>query len=198
MTMLKRTRKGFTLIELMIVVAIIGILAAVAVPAFIKYIKDSKTAEAKENIGTISNGALAYYQSEHALSADGLEVFTRSYPWSADNLAVPAIALTAPGTKTDPTAVVGDWNKRPWTDLKFSVSKPFYYQYNYIPASGSSREDNKSFVAYAVASLSTVTPDSCFSIVGRSSETEPVIGAIVDIHALNAACTAPTVANTII
>ncbi len=65
--MIKKLRKkeGFTLIELMIVVAIIGILAAVAIPAFINYVKRSKTSEAFENLRAMFLGASSYYQLEH-------------------------------------------------------------------------------------------------------------------------------------
>ena len=54
-------KKGFTLIELMIVVAIIGILAAVAVPAFLNYITKSKTAEAPSLLKNLSEGEVAFF-----------------------------------------------------------------------------------------------------------------------------------------
>ena len=54
-------RSGFTLVELMIVVAIIGVLAAIAIPRFETYQLKSKTAEVKSNIGAIRVAEEAYY-----------------------------------------------------------------------------------------------------------------------------------------
>lgn len=54
-------KSGFTLIELMIVVAILGILAAIAIPAFVTYVRRSKSAEAVTNIDNMFKLAAAYY-----------------------------------------------------------------------------------------------------------------------------------------
>lgn len=57
-----RTRKGgFTLIELMIVVAIIGILAAIAIPNFLKFQLRSKTGEAKTNLAALRTAEEGYF-----------------------------------------------------------------------------------------------------------------------------------------
>ncbi|MBS0156931.1 MAG: prepilin-type N-terminal cleavage/methylation domain-containing protein [Nitrospira sp.] len=55
-----RKQEGFTLIELMIVVAIIGILAAIAIPNFVAYQAKSKQSEAKVSLGAIFTSAVAY------------------------------------------------------------------------------------------------------------------------------------------
>ncbi|MBI4209272.1 MAG: prepilin-type N-terminal cleavage/methylation domain-containing protein [Deltaproteobacteria bacterium] len=55
-----KDKKGFSLVELMVVVAIIGILAAIAVPNFLNYQRKSKLSEVRANLGGIRTAEIAY------------------------------------------------------------------------------------------------------------------------------------------
>lgn len=63
---MRRIQAGFTLIELMIVVAIIGLLAAIAIPNFLKFQARSKQSEAKANLKGFYTAEKAYYQNSDA------------------------------------------------------------------------------------------------------------------------------------
>ena len=60
----KKTERGFTLIELMIVIAIIGILAAIAIPQFSKYRQRSYNAAAADDVRNATTAQEGYYVDE--------------------------------------------------------------------------------------------------------------------------------------
>ena len=64
-----RSKLGFTLLELLIVVIIIGILAAVALPGFGRMVRRSRTAEAQNVVGSMLTAEFLYYQERRSFAS---------------------------------------------------------------------------------------------------------------------------------
>jgi prepilin-type N-terminal cleavage/methylation domain-containing protein len=157
---IKRLMAGFTLVELMIVVVILGILAAVAIPAFTRYVKRSKTSEATGNLAKIYQGEVSYFQA----SAERQN--------RATFISATANPSGTPGTGKF-TADVASWNVGEWRDIGFSLDTGSYYQYS---AAASASE----FTATAVGDLDGDGVHSTFQRVGITAGGE-IQGAAVTI-----------------
>lgn len=97
-------KQGFTLIELLVSIAIIGILAAIALPAFLNQANKARMAEAKTTVGAINRSQQAY-RINHPVFADsfselgiGLPTVTENYSYTiSTNQGDEAIVLTQSG-----------------------------------------------------------------------------------------------------
>ena len=131
-----RNENGFTLIELMIVVAIIAILAVVAVPQFTKYMKNAKTAEATEMLDLIKKGSASYYSTKAVAKDTGANVYCQ-YP--ATHATTPTgVSCCDPQNDADDDercdAKPQNWNDNTWAALKFAITDAHYFQYSYTSA----------------------------------------------------------------
>ena len=61
-------RRGFTLVELMVVIVIVALMAAIAVPLYINYIKDTRRSEGANGLSAVATAQTTYYQRNGAYS----------------------------------------------------------------------------------------------------------------------------------
>jgi len=122
-------KHGFTLIEMMIVVAILGILAAVAVPAFVSYMRRAKTSEATLMIERMWMGAHKYFEQEHVIRGVVTTWIVHTLPGTAGP--TPALSALKDEKLKASTYLSSFTQNRNWEAIDFGMTDNFYYAYTF-------------------------------------------------------------------
>lgn len=149
-----RAAGGFTLVELMIVVVILGVLAAIAVPAFTRYVKRSKTSEATGNVSRIYIGQVAYYN----LSGERFSQsrFVNQPNFTPDN---------NPGSAKYPANVHLWANDPQWSAIGFAIPSGHYFAYNSFATT--TGDVGAYFYARAIGDLDGDDTESTYTVRGE-------------------------------
>jgi type IV pilus assembly protein PilA len=174
-------RRGFTLIEMMIVVAILGILAAIAIPAFVKYIRRAKTTEALMNLRKMFDGSVAYFDRDFS-TRFGNSV-PKQFPGAGELLG------PTPGTNFC-CGQVGDkcapnstqWAQPHWQALNFAIDDPHYFWYQYVAGPV---QAVTGFTARAQGNLNCNQVYSTFERVGGTPDGNGVVVGGSGVYSVN-------------
>jgi prepilin-type N-terminal cleavage/methylation domain-containing protein len=163
----RQVSAGFTLVELMIVVAIIGVLAAIALPSFSRYAKKARTAEAPSHLNKMWQASVAYYEADH-----GAGTLPHQFPDTDGVLGTvdccSATAARCPGG--DPR-----YNNPTWQALQFTIPDP----YNYYPSYESiGLNENAEFTAGATGDIDCDDVRSEFSRHGSVNASGTIVGEV--------------------
>jgi type IV pilus assembly protein PilA len=109
----------------MIVVAIIGILASVAVPAFMMYLKRARVTEAPPNIKKIFDGAKGYFERGAVVDRTGA-IQLHTFPGTAAITPV-AACCGQPGDRCHAST----WVDATWQAVGFEISDPHFFRYRF-------------------------------------------------------------------
>jgi len=160
-TVSRPRQAAFSLPELMTAVAIIGILAAAALPQYVSYIRRAKSAEAAVNVRKIFDAAVTYHTSDHADPVGTM--LPRQWPVAVVLTPVLGTCCSSPGQKCSPNPVW--WGTPTWEALRFKIDDSHYYSYQFITA-GIGTSVGQSFQAQARGDLDCDTIYSTFNRTG--------------------------------
>jgi type IV pilus assembly protein PilA len=169
---LNRLRKrAFSLVELMIVVAIIGVLSTLAIQGVRRYLANAKSAEARNALGSMARNAVDQYEKEKfdttgVLAAGGTQASGAKSFCGTATATVPAGIASVKGQKyqSNPTEWEAGSITAGWKCLKFSVDSPQAYMYGYT---GTTVIDG-AFTASAKGDLDGDGTASTFEIFGKA------------------------------